>query len=527
MRRQAWDVHTYDDTYTGNTSVASATLRSDNTVYARLTLDVGADKVAAMAKRLGVRTPLDVHGAYVPSIGLGSIAVTPLDMASAYATLAARGVYSKPMAITKVVLANGKVDTKAGWGEPQRKRVISAGVAYEVTKILEENVQSGTGVGAYFGRPAAGKTGTTENHADAWFCGYTPQLEASVWVGYQRAEIPMYNVHGISVAGGTFPATIWNLFMQKALANKPATDFLVPYRFPTFHDWHGEWQYSGGYTPTTTSYYTPTTSYQPNRRRTRTPTTELGACSRPQRSLVAPASPSSALTTAAVLLAWPQSSPLEPRNAGHPNGESSYAWIFLVLLIAAFAAYVAGILLARSCAPRLAAVWASRARSSSRRSPRRCFSRPTRGRTGTSAASRPCTTRTRTARRRATSRDDPAYPYVGTAWRHTTTVYGPAFTLASQPLARAAGTSHDAAAWIYKSIAALAVLGAAALASRLLAAARPRAASSSAGTRARRAFRRRRPQRRLGRAARARRARSRRVGSAAARRRLRGRRPRS
>jgi penicillin-binding protein 1A len=258
-----WHVETYDHTYKGTTSVASATLSSDNTVYARLTLDVGADKVAKMAQRLGVRTPLDVNGAYVPSIGLGSIAVTPLDMASAYATFAARGVYSKPMAITKVILGKGQVDKKAGWGVPQRKRVISAGVAYEVTKILEENVQSGTGVGAYFGRPAAGKTGTTENHADAWFSGYTPQLEASVWVGYQRAEIPMYNVHGISVAGGTFPATIWNLFMQKAVENKPPSDFLVPFRFPTYHDWSGEWQYrSGSSDQTSTDYsYSSTTTY--------------------------------------------------------------------------------------------------------------------------------------------------------------------------------------------------------------------------------------------------------------------------
>ena len=261
-----WHVETYDRTYKGNTSVTSATLSSDNTVYARLTLDIGAEKVAKMASRLGVRTPLDVNGAYVPSIGLGSIAVTPLDMASAYATFAARGVYSKPMAITKVVLGNGEVDKKAGWGVPQRKRVLSAGVAYEVTKILEENVQSGTGVGAYFGRPAAGKTGTTENHADAWFSGYVPQLEASVWVGYQRAEIPMTNVHGISVAGGTFPATIWNLFMQKAMQYRPAQDFWAPYRLPTFRDWHGEWQYTGvGTSDTTTDYYNqPTTYYTPS-----------------------------------------------------------------------------------------------------------------------------------------------------------------------------------------------------------------------------------------------------------------------
>jgi len=256
-----WDVHTYDDTYVGSTSVVSATLRSDNTVYARLTLDVGADKVAAMARRLGVRTPMPRDPYHIPSIGIGSIAVTPLDMASAYATFAARGIYSMPMAITKVILPKGQEDTKAGWGKPQRKRVLSAGVAYEVTKILQENVLSGTGVGANFGKPAAGKTGTTENHADAWFSGYTPQLEATVWMGYQKGEIPMYDVHGISVAGGTFPATIWHLFMQSGLANEPTRNFLVPVTFPTYKDWHGEWEWSGGvYVPTTPSYGSTTSS---------------------------------------------------------------------------------------------------------------------------------------------------------------------------------------------------------------------------------------------------------------------------
>jgi penicillin-binding protein 1A len=261
---EAWDPETYDRTYSGSISVENATLRSDNTVFARLTLDVGPENVAKMAQRLGVRTPLGIrtkYGRYFPpSLGLGSIAVTPLDMASAYATLAAGGVYSKPMAITKVILPRGQEDTKAGWGKPEQSRVISPGVAYEVSKVLQENVQSGTGVGANFGKPAAGKTGTTENHADAWFCGYTPQLEASVWVGYQSAEIPMYSVHGISVAGGTFPATIWHLFMQQALANSPTLDFPVPSTFPTFKDWHGQWQWSGSYTPTTPTYSTPTYS---------------------------------------------------------------------------------------------------------------------------------------------------------------------------------------------------------------------------------------------------------------------------
>ena len=197
---------------------------SDNTVYAQLTLDVGPDKVAEMAHRLGIQSTLDV----VPAMGLGSDAISPLEEASAYATLAAGGIYSKPMAIRKVILANGKVDTDAGWGKPQRKRVISDGVAYEVTKILEDNVLGGTGVGAYFGRPAAGKTGTTDNHADAWFSGYVPQLETTVWVGYPQGEIPMENVHGVSVQGGTFPATIWRLFMEAAMAKHPALDWRQP-----------------------------------------------------------------------------------------------------------------------------------------------------------------------------------------------------------------------------------------------------------------------------------------------------------
>ena len=230
----AWNVSTYDHSYVGTTTVANATLRSDNTVYAQLTLDVGPDKVAAAAHRLGITTDLSVHGAFVPSMGLGAIAVSPLEMASAYATLAAQGVYSQPMAIRKVIFAGGKKDTSSGWGRPHRTRVIPAGVAYEVTKILEQNVLHGTGVEAYFGRPAAGKTGTTDDHADAWFCGYTPNLDTTVWVGYPRAEIPMTNVHGIAVAGGTFPATIWKLFMESALGSSREYDFPEPKQLPVW-----------------------------------------------------------------------------------------------------------------------------------------------------------------------------------------------------------------------------------------------------------------------------------------------------
>jgi penicillin-binding protein 1A len=116
-----------------------------------------------------------------------------------------------------------------------------------VTSILEENIQSGTGVGAAFGRPAAGKTGTTEDHKDAWFCGYTPRLAAVVWVGYPKAEIPMLDVHGIAVAGGTFPADIWKRFMLPASNGTPYTEFPEPKTTPVWQYWRGQYQYQGGY----------------------------------------------------------------------------------------------------------------------------------------------------------------------------------------------------------------------------------------------------------------------------------------
>ncbi len=221
-----WEVATYDHSYLGATSVVNATLRSDNTVFAQMSLDVGPENIADVAHRLGVRSSLKTkEGAYVPSMGLGSIPVSPLDMASAYATLAAGGIYSKPTAIKRVVLANGKADTDAGWGKPQRRRVIPDWVASTVVGILEQNMTSGTGTGAYFGRTSAGKTGTTDNYTDAWFCGMTPTLVATVWIGFPKGEIPMESVHGIAVSGPSFPADIWRLFMSEALANVPDESF--------------------------------------------------------------------------------------------------------------------------------------------------------------------------------------------------------------------------------------------------------------------------------------------------------------
>jgi penicillin-binding protein 1A len=262
-----WCVHTYANDYYGWSSIRSATLRSDNTVYAQLTLDVTPERVAEVARLMGVRSPLDVGGAYVPAMGLGSIAVSPLDIASGYATLAAEGVYAEPMAIRRVVLANGRVDTDAGWGVPKRHRAVSEGVAAVVTRILEQNVQSGTGTRAAFGRPAAGKTGTNEEHADAWFAGYTPELATTVWMGYTKGEIPMESVHGIAVSGGSFPAEIWRLFMEPALEGTEAESFAEPSSWPVWKPFtRGKYAltYDPSYTPETTETET-TTEEEPKK----------------------------------------------------------------------------------------------------------------------------------------------------------------------------------------------------------------------------------------------------------------------
>jgi penicillin-binding protein 1A len=241
---EPWYVQTYDHVYAGYESVANATLHSDNTVFARLALDVGPDKIVDMAQKLGIRTPLKA----VPAMTLGADAVTPLDMASAYATIAAGGIYSKPMAITKVVLANGKDDTGAGWGKPQRDRVIPDWVADSVTKVLEQNMLYGTGTGAHLsGHTDAGKTGTTDNYADGWFCGYTPRLEATVWIGYPRAEIPMLNVHGVAVSGPGFPASIWHLFMDTAVGRGKDVPFREPASTAEWAPWRGKYQYYGSW----------------------------------------------------------------------------------------------------------------------------------------------------------------------------------------------------------------------------------------------------------------------------------------
>jgi penicillin-binding protein 1A len=172
---------------------------------------------------MGITSPLDG----IPAEGIGGlrIGVSPLEMADAYATLASGGVHRDPVAITRVVFPNGHVDRPE---RPHPQRVLSRPVAWQVTRLLHDNITEGTGTAAYTGCPGqAGKTGTTDEYTDAWFAGFQPNLATVVWVGYpQSNEISMSSVHGTIVFGGTFPAEIWNSLYSNA--EVPCEEFEEP-----------------------------------------------------------------------------------------------------------------------------------------------------------------------------------------------------------------------------------------------------------------------------------------------------------
>jgi penicillin-binding protein 1A len=218
-----WEVHTADEGYGGTMNLQQATVASDNTVFAQLDLDVGPQAVAETAKSMGITSPLDG----IPAEGIGGlrVGVSPLELTDAYATLAAGGVHHDPVAVAKVVFPSGRVDRPE---PPRTKRVLSPAVAYQVTRLLHDNITEGTGTAAYTGCPGqAGKTGTTDEYTDAWFAGYQPNLATAVWVGYPESnDISMYSVHGRTVFGGTFPAEIWHSLYSGA--GVPCEEFSEP-----------------------------------------------------------------------------------------------------------------------------------------------------------------------------------------------------------------------------------------------------------------------------------------------------------
>jgi penicillin-binding protein 1A len=218
-----WEVATADEGYQGTVNLQQATVSSDNTVFAQLDLDVGPKSVAQTAKSMGITTELDG----IPAEGLGGlrIGVSPLEMADAYATLAAGGTHREPISIDRVVFPNGHVE------RPQKSRpeqAVSPAVAWEVTRLLHDNITEGTGTAAYTGCAGqAGKTGTTDEYTDAWFSGYQPNLATAVWVGYPESnDISMSSVHGRTVFGGTFPAEIWHALYSEG--GVPCEEFSEP-----------------------------------------------------------------------------------------------------------------------------------------------------------------------------------------------------------------------------------------------------------------------------------------------------------
>jgi penicillin-binding protein 1A len=205
-------VQTYARTYAGRINLVKATLLSDNSVYQQLDLDVGPDLVADTAANLGIDTPLDGY----PAEGLGGLhrGVTPLELARVYATFANGGNRLDITGIKSVDFVDGRPSVSLD--SAGADSLFKDGETYEVTKILQQNMKHGTGQAAQIGCPAAGKTGTTDTFRDAWFAGYTPRMSTVVWVGYPHRSIPMTNVHGIKVAGATFPAQIWHDYMKVA-----------------------------------------------------------------------------------------------------------------------------------------------------------------------------------------------------------------------------------------------------------------------------------------------------------------------
>jgi penicillin-binding protein 1A len=218
-----WAVDNYEGGGSGPVSVRDATRRSVNGVYGRLMEKLCPDRVAEMAERLGI--PRIPPNRRVPAMALGAAEVRPIDMASAYATLANLGEYHKPSFFERVDHRSGKPVIEDA-SPPERR--VSAALAWQVNDILKGVITGGTGTAANIGRPAAGKTGTNQEYRDAWFVGYTPQLAVAVWMGNPNSQESMYNVQGQRVSGGSFPAQVWHDFMAVAVANQEALDWPRP-----------------------------------------------------------------------------------------------------------------------------------------------------------------------------------------------------------------------------------------------------------------------------------------------------------
>ena len=223
LRIGGWAPQNAGGGFHGTVTLRTALSRSYNIPAIRVALRVGTDKVMRMAKACGISSLVE-EGPYTdnnPAMALGGLTkgVSPLEMAAAYGTIANNGVYNEPVSIIKIVDRNGKIIFEH---KHSPKQVVSAKAAYQTTDMLKDVLISGTAGGSGLGRPAAGKTGTTDYSKDAWFCGYTPNLSCAVWVGDDR------NRSMGAMYGSGAPLSIWHDFMINAIQEIPYVDFVRP-----------------------------------------------------------------------------------------------------------------------------------------------------------------------------------------------------------------------------------------------------------------------------------------------------------
>ena len=237
-----YEVKTFEGTSLNKPlNLVQATLASDNTVYAQLAADLGEESVTRTAYAMGVKTHLSSYPA--EALGGLTLGVTPLEMSVVYATLADGGWRNSPIAITKVVFPDGRVDDN--WGEPHRVKVLSEAVTSEETSILEQNVQSGTATRSAINCPTAAKTGTTSKLIDAWLDGYTPRYSTVVWMGYPNKRVEMTDVHGEPQQGGYLPAEIWHAYMAAVTENQACVPFPHSNEAPHYEPFFGKYSLGG------------------------------------------------------------------------------------------------------------------------------------------------------------------------------------------------------------------------------------------------------------------------------------------
>lgn len=221
----SWSPKNAGGSYSGTMTLSDALAHSVNTIAVQLADKVGTKNIIANAKKMGITT-LDAKDDNL-AMALGGLTkgVTPLEMASAYGTFANKGIHVKPTAIVKILDRNGNVleDASTLEKEETKTRVMSEREAYEMTTMLEGVIDHGTGTAAAIGRPAAGKTGTTDDNKDAWFVGYTPDIVTAVWIGDDTGSHSLGEIYG-----GTIPAEIWKDYMSSATSDESGGDFSAP-----------------------------------------------------------------------------------------------------------------------------------------------------------------------------------------------------------------------------------------------------------------------------------------------------------